>query len=81
MIRINPDKINQRNLLGRGFFGSVYSYDQENPGEKRYAIKCCSNQDLSILVDCFPEIVIGYSLNHPNVLPVLGYDLQKENRL
>lgn len=74
MFTIKREKIKLDQPLGKGGFGTVYPY-QRNKDDKEWVVKIAwgvPHKDLSTTIQ---EIVIGFRCNHPNVLPIKGYNL------
>jgi len=72
MFRFQADKMNSSIELGTGAFGTVYPY-QKSSGDNRWVVKFinCSNfEKLSVVLQ---EIVLGFSCDHPCILPIRGY--------
>jgi len=75
MFTFNPDKVIGTEL-GHGTFSTVYPY-RKNPQDKRWAVKSLYAKNTEELEVFMQPIVLGSNHNHPNVLPVIGYHIEK----
>jgi len=75
MFKFDPKKLNTKKILGKGGFGAVYPY-QKSPDDERWVVKCANTQTVQELQKAFQEIVLGFNLDHPCVLPIRGYSIQ-----
>lgn len=75
MFKFDPKKLNTKKILGKGGFGAVYPY-QKSPDDERWVVKCANTQTIGELQKAFQEIVLGFNLDHPCVLPIRGYSIQ-----
>eukprot|EP01125_Pyxidicula_operculata_P011723 TRINITY_DN383_c1_g1_i1.p1 TRINITY_DN383_c1_g1~~TRINITY_DN383_c1_g1_i1.p1 ORF type:complete len:569 (-),score=52.98 TRINITY_DN383_c1_g1_i1:53-1759(-) len=91
-IRVIPfDDINLNFIIGTGGFGSVYRADLKNTGQVVAAkklnlagsIKTDDPESLDMLASFAAEIKIMASIEHPNLLPLIGIslDVQTEDIL
>jgi len=72
MFRFQPEKLNTAVEIGSGAFGSVHPY-QKNASDNRWVVKfmnCTNFEKLSLVLQ---EIVVGFSCDHPCILPMRGY--------
>jgi len=72
MFRFQPDRFNSSIELGSGASGIVYPY-QKASGDNRWVVKyinCSTFEQLSAILQ---EIVLGFSCDHPSILPIRGY--------
>jgi len=85
MFNFKIERLDQKNELGRGSFGKVYPY-RENPEDDKWVVKRIeitdhesnSQSNIESLLKCIPEIVIGFSCEHPCIVPVKGYFIEKD---
>ena len=61
--------------IGEGAHGEVFSY-QKNPQDSRWVVKRPIGKKIEDLFACLPEIVLGFSCDHPCIVPVKGYSIQ-----
>lgn len=71
MFSFDKNKTDFNNCLGKGNFGSVYPYGAN------WVIKWIVAKDCAEVLECMQEIVIGFGLEHPNVVPIRGYHIQQ----
>ena len=64
--------------IGEGAHGEVFSY-QKTPQDSRWVVKRPIGKKIEDLFACLPEIVLGFSCDHPCVVPVKGYSIQPTN--
>jgi len=76
MFDFKKKRLNKLELLGQGTFGEVYPY-QENKGDLKWVVKYLKIKDFDHLIQCFQEIVIGSSCDHPCLVPIKGYFIEK----
>jgi len=76
MFRFNPSRLREK--LGKGRFGKVFAY-QKDPQDRKWVVKRIKAEDSDALVACLPEIVLGFACDHPCVVPVKGYDIEKNS--
>ena len=74
MFSFNPLKVKYDQKLGTGVSGAVYPY-QKSPDDLRWVVKHIQTPKSETLVAQIQEIVLGFSCNHPNVLPVKGFHI------
>jgi len=63
-------------MLGQGAFGSVYVY-QSSPEDTRWVVKLIRATSDEDFIKALQEVVIGFSVDHPGILPVSGYYIQR----
>jgi len=81
MFNINLRAIDKSRSLGSGSFSHVYPYHPnqerpEDPENKKWVIKELYVEGFDRLRDSIQEIVLGFSLNHPSLVPVRGYHIE-----
>ena len=64
--------------IGQGAHDQVFSY-QKNPQDSRWVVKRPIGKKIEDLFACLPEIVLGFSCDHPCIVPVKGYSIQPKN--
>jgi len=75
MFKFKPDRLKIDQVLGRGAFGSVHPY-QSNPHDNRWVVKFVYAQNADKLQIVMQEIVLGFSCDHPAILPIKGFHLE-----
>ena len=83
MFNFNPQKVIWTEVLGKGAFGSIHPYckDPKNPNEKQWVVKVLYAKNVQQLFGIMHEIVIGFSCNHPSILPLHGYHAEENKPL
>ena len=76
MFRFHPSRLQINKKLGKGRFGTVFPY-QKDPHDHKWVVKRIKAEDSDALVACLPEIILGFSCDHPRVVPVKGYYIEK----
>ncbi len=71
MFRFDQKKMNSKEAVGAGGFATVYPYGKD----KVVKVIDCKNQE--DLFHAMNEAVLGFNLDHPSVLPVEGYYIEK----
>ncbi len=61
--------------IGEGAYGEVFSY-QKNSQDSRWVVKRPIGKKVEDIFSCLPEIVLGFSCDHPCIVPVKGYSIQ-----
>lgn len=79
MFNFNPDKINYDEELGTGQWGTVYPY-QKSVDDHKWAVKYLVTPNSKHMLKVINEIVLGFSCDHPNVLPIKGYNISYEQK-
>lgn len=74
MFNFNPLKVKYDQKLGTGVSGAVYPY-QKSSDDLRWVVKHIQTPKSETLVAQIQEIVLGFSCDHPNVLPVKGFHI------
>lgn len=75
MFNFHPERLDQDCLIGRGACGEVFPY-QKHPGDLKWVVKQIIARNTEELLECLPEIVLGFSCDHPCIVPVKGYYVQ-----
>jgi len=76
MFRFDPERLNTTEELGSSINACVYPY-QKYPEDNRYAVKHMFAKDFPTLRKLIQEIVIGFSCDHPSILPMKGYFIEE----
>jgi len=76
MFKFNHERLDEDTLLGRGASGEVFPY-QKNPQDLRWVVKKILAKNIDDLINCLPEIVLGFACDHPCVVPVKGYFVER----
>jgi len=61
--------------IGEGAYGEVFPY-QKTPQDLRWVVKRPIGKKVEDIFACLPEIVLGFSCDHPCIVPVKGYSIQ-----
>lgn len=78
MFRFDSKKVDFSTKLGKGGYGTVYPYvDPKNPTDNRWAVKRISAPDFETVLAHINEIVLGFSCDHPALLPIKGYHIKR----
>lgn len=75
MFRYDEKKVFWDNKIGQGASGLVYPYGK-TAEETNWAIKWIVAQDFNKVLRVMQEIVLGFNLDHPAVLPIKGYCIE-----
>jgi len=78
MFNVNQAKINFDEELGSGASGSVYPY-QKDADDQKWVIKQIHASNPNKLLEFLPEIVLGFSCDHPCIIQLQGYSIEKIN--
>jgi serine/threonine protein kinase len=78
MFRFNSSRLQIKKELGKGRFGKVFPY-QKDPEDVKWVVKRIKATDSDELVACLPEIVLGFACDHPCIVPVKGYYIEKSS--
>jgi len=79
MFNFKKDRLKKENSLGEGFYGEVFPYEK-NPGDNKWVVKRTKAKKIEDLLRCLPEIVLGFSCDHPCIVPVKGYSIQPKDK-
>jgi len=77
MFRFHQSRLQLKQKLGKGRFGTVFPY-QKDPQDLKWVVKRIRADDPDVLVASLPEVVLGFSCDHPRVVPVKGYFIEKD---
>lgn len=76
MFSFNSEKVIYEQKLGKGSSGrAVYPY-QKDPQDMRWAVKNIYTRQINDVIRHVQEITLGFSCDHPFVLPVRGYFIE-----
>jgi len=78
MFSCDTDKIDFTTLIGRGSFGHVYPYCSKSKKDQKWVVKVMETQSFDRLLAFIEEIVLGFSCQHPSILPMKGYSIKKD---
>ena len=78
MFRFNQAYLKTKEKIGKGRFGTVFPY-QQNETDFKWVVKRVIADDVDHLLSSLPEIVIGFSCDHPRVVPVKGYFIKRNS--
>ena len=76
MFKLKKERINFNKKLGSGNSGAVYPY-QKDIADLKWAVKRIHADDPDKLLTFLPEIVLGFSCDHPCIVPIKGYSIEK----
>jgi len=81
MFNVKLGGINFDETLGEGTYGNVYTYhpkpdDLNDPDNHKYAVKVIRADGIARLLSSFEEIVLGFSFQHPSLVPIRGYNIK-----
>jgi len=79
MFKLQKERINLKEKLGKGNSGTVFPY-QKDASDLKWVVKRIHANDVDELVNFLPEIVLGFSCDHSNILPLKGYSIEKGNQ-
>jgi len=77
MFRLHKDRLKIDKKLGKGAYGSVYPY-QKNENDFKWVVKVITGADADTLLTSLPEIVFGFACDHPFIVPIKGYRMEKD---
>jgi len=72
MFSFDPMKLASHQELGSGPLGIVHPYRKDTK-DKRWILKHITTASISSFLTFMNEIVIGFSSNHPSIVPIRGY--------
>jgi len=75
-MKIDLQKINLNEKLGQGSFGKIYPYQKE-PGCQKYVVKVRNNLEFDKLKNALQEVIVGFNLDHPSILPYKDFHIEK----
>jgi len=67
MFQLRKDRLKIKEKLGKGRFESVFPY-QKHPEDLKWVVKRIKAEDADALVASLPEVVLGMSCDHPNIV-------------
>jgi len=77
MFKFDPKRVDDENdPIGRGSFGEVFPY-RKNSQDFKWVVKRILVRNIDDLIACLPEIVLGFACDHPCVVPIKGYFIEK----
>jgi len=79
MFRFHQDRLKIKDKLGKGRFGTVFPY-QKHSEDLKWVVKRIRAEDADGLVASLPEIVLGMSCDHQNVVPIKGYFIERNDK-
>ena len=79
MWKCNPNNIVHNEILGKGISGFVYPYRKDG-NDNRWVIKAMYVNTFQGLLKIIDELVLGFSCDHPSILPLRAYNIQ-ENKV
>lgn len=74
MFSFNFKKVNFDKSIGEGGWGAIYPY-QKSPDDDKWVVKHLVTSKIDEMLKHLNEIVLGFSCDHPNVLPIKGYHI------
>jgi len=77
MFNIKPERLVQPSI-GQGPSGEIFLY-QKSPQDSRWVVKCLKVDKIEDLLRCLPEIVLGFSCDHPSIVPIRGYSIEPKD--
>ena len=78
MFRFHQSRLNTKQKLGSGRFGYVYPY-QKDPQDFKWVVKRIRAEDTDALLTSLPEVVLGFACDHPRIVPMKGYFIEKDS--
>jgi len=78
MFNFKKDRLKKGKSLGEDSFGEVFPY-QKNLEDTKWVVKRTKVKKVEDLLRCLPEIVLGFSCDHPCIVPVKGYSIQPKD--
>jgi len=77
MFDFKPERLREK--LGEGNYGAVFAYE-EPACNKKWVVKHIRAQNVEDLLICLQEIIIGFSCDHPCLVPVEGYFIRENKK-
>jgi len=74
MFKFNPGRVGKE--LGKGKFEAVFLY-QKNSQDFKWVVKRVLAEGVDELLSKLPEVVLGFACDHPCIVPVRGYFINK----
>jgi len=78
MFKFHKDRLQTKQKLGSGKFASVFPY-QKDTQDFKWVVKRIRADDADALLSSLPEIVLGFFCDHPCMVPVKGYFIEKDS--
>ncbi len=78
MFRFQSDRLKIKQKLGSGRSGAVFPY-QKDPQDLKWVVKRIRADDIDALLSSLPEIVLGFSCEHPHVVPIKAYFIEQDS--
>ena len=78
MFEFHQDRLKIKEKLGKGRFGTVFPY-QKHSEDLKWVVKRIKAEDADALVASLPEVILGMSCDHPNIVPIKGYFIEKND--
>jgi len=75
MFKLKKERINQKKI-DSGASGTVFPY-QKDADDLKWVVKRIHADDADEVLNSLPEIVLGFSCDHPCIVPLKGYSIQK----
>jgi len=79
MFRFDPKLLKEDEILGRTQNATVYAYSKY-PQDDRWAVKHVHATDSETIGRHVGEIVLGFSIDHPSLLPIKGYHIEEQDQ-
>jgi len=76
MFCLDPNKIIWEEELGKGSYGRVLPY-KSNDEDNQWVVKQIVALNSKKFVSCINEIILGFSCDHPSILPIKGYFIEE----
>src|SRR5688572_20515663 len=80
MFRLDKTKVSWQEILRKGASGVVFPY-KEDPTDNKWVVKCMSIETFDDFLLLIQEIVLGFNLDHPNILPIRGFYVEEKENL
>jgi len=78
MFEFHQNRLKIKEKLGKGRFGAVFPY-QKHSEDLKWVVKRIKAEDADALVASLPEVILGMSCDHPNIVPIKGYFIEKND--
>ncbi len=76
MFKFNKARLNLKGSLGSDNFGEAFPY-QKYPNDLKWVVKRITAKNTKEFINCLPEIIFGFSCDHPCIVPVKGYFIEE----
>ena len=77
MFKFESSKLQKKEKLGTGSFGSVYVYNDNETNKTPKVVKVMLAKGFPTFIKLFQEALLGFSLSHPAVLPVKAFHCEQ----